>query len=171
MYVRAENSGDYAAVHEINSRAFDREDEANLVDILRAAGIELISLVAEITGGKRVGHALFSPVQIDYPGRDRAGCRAIALGPIGVLPEFQGSGVGAALIEVGLEACRQQGYDLVFVLGHSSYYPRFGFKQAGLLNFRCEWDVPEEAFMVLKVGEAADCRGGIVRYHPAFSQV
>lgn len=34
------------------------------------------------------------------------------------------------LVERGIEACRRAQYGAVIVVGHSSYYPRFGFSHA-----------------------------------------
>jgi len=73
------------------------------------------------------------------------------------------------LIHDGLEACQRLGHALVFVVGHSEYYPRFGFKPARHLGFSCEFDVPDEVFMVAELTPgAANGRSGMVRYLPQF---
>jgi len=68
-----------------------------------------------------------------------------------------------------LGACRAAGYSVVIVLGHASYYPRFGFQPASRFGIRWEHEVPDEAFMVLGLQSGA-LQGvkGIARYHPAF---
>jgi aminoglycoside 6'-N-acetyltransferase I len=40
---------------------------------------------------------------------------------------LQKQGIGSALVRKGLELCRDCGHRIVVVLGHSRYYPRFGF--------------------------------------------
>lgn len=58
------------------------------------------------------------------------------------------------------------------MLGHPEYYPRFGFERASRYGVRCEWDVPDDVFMVLVLDEAA-MRGvsGLVRCRPEFSEL
>src|SRR6187402_3201345 len=97
---RPERADDAAAIRLIHQRAFGRDAEADLVDKLRAGGVKSLSLVACDLEGPAVGHALFTPVTITGGSREVHG---MALGPIAVLPEFQGRGVGRGLIEAGLK--------------------------------------------------------------------
>jgi len=94
---------------------------------------------------------------------------ALALAPLGVHQDYQCMGIGASLIEEGLEECRRLGHRIVIVVGHPGYYPRFGFtraKEAGIVPpFSC----PDNAFMALPLEPGAlDGIGGIVRYPEAF---
>jgi putative acetyltransferase len=116
-----------------------------------------------------IGHILFSPVTV-HSNSDISG--AMALGPLAVLPKYQGQGIGSQLVEAGLEACRQAGQGVVFVLGHPGYYSRFGFEAARPLGLDWEHDAPAGAFMVqeLNAGVLAG-RKGTVRYLPAFDAV
>ena len=68
-----------------------------------------------------------------------------------------------------LEECGRRGYDAVVVLGHPHYYPRFGFAPGSRLGLRCEFEAPDEAFMVqeLRAG-ALGAGGGLVRYSSEF---
>jgi putative acetyltransferase len=163
MIIRSEQQGDEAGIRDVNLKAFATDAEANLVDALRQAGIELISLVAE-ENAKLVGHILFSPVDIDgYQG-------AMALAPMAVLPDRQNKGIGTQLVEAGLKACKAAGYNAVIVLGHPGYYPRFGFQPALNSGITSEYDVPSEVFMVKELHKDA-LKGvtGTVVYHPAFN--
>lgn len=144
---RRELPADLAATREVEAAAFARPGEAALVDALRAAGALLLSGVAEV-GGKIVGHIAFSPVNIDG---DSENFDAIALAPVAVHPAWQRNGVGSALIRWSLDACRRAGHELVIVLGHSEYYPRFGFVPAMPLGVRCPFEVPSEAFRLLEL--------------------
>ncbi len=47
-----------------------------------------------------------------------------------VLPSHQRQGIGSKLVEAGLDACREQGHKIAFVLGYADFYPRFGFSAA-----------------------------------------
>ena len=72
-------------------------------------------------------------------------------------------------VRAGLDACAAAGEDVVFVLGHPDYYPRFGFRSTAPLGITCEWPVPTDVFMVaeLRPGAIAPCTG-IVHYAAPF---
>ena len=166
--VRPEGDNDRRAVHRVQVAAFGRVAEADLVETLRAQGCATISLVAEVRN-QVVGHILFSPVTIED---DRSQWQALGLGPMAVLPEDQRQGIGTALIREGLQQCGVRGHEVVVVLGHREYYPRFGFIPASRKGLRCEFPVPDEAFMVVELVEnALRGRTGSVKYHRAFGEV
>ncbi len=163
--IRPERPGDRAEVRRVNELAFGGPDEAALVDALRGVAEPQLSLVAEVDG-RVVGHIFFSPVSVEAEG---SGFTAIALGPMAVQPEFQNQGIGSRLVRRGLEECRRIGEPIVFVVGHADYYPRFGFSPAKGKGLRCEFPVPDEAFMVAELRPGAlRGRGGLVRYRPEF---
>jgi putative acetyltransferase len=166
--IRQEGAKDLGAIREVNVEAFDRRDEADLVEALRESGAITISLVAE-RGRGIVGHILFSPVTVESA---ETTWTAQGLAPLAVRPADQGQGIGSAMVKAGLTWCLQQGHDVVFVLGHPHYYPRFGFVPSRPLGVRWEKDVPDEAFMVVELRDGALAgRQGIVKYHPAFGDV
>ncbi|UCG25827.1 MAG: N-acetyltransferase [Chloroflexota bacterium] len=166
--VRPERPEDRQGIHQVNLEAFGQDDEADLVDAVRRAGAAILSLVA-VHDGRVVGFILFSPVTIEG---DEETYPAVGLGPLAVLPDYQGQGIGSSLVEAGLAACREAGHGIVVVLGHPDYYPRFGFRPATLYGIRWEHDAPDEAFMVVELLEGALAgAGGVARYHPAFEGV
>ena len=166
--VRAETEDDYPGVRKVNEMAFGRGNEAELVDALRLAANPQVSLVA-VEDDEIVGHIFFSPVSVESGKRV---FMALGLAPMAVVPHRQRCGIGSRLVREGLKACRRLGHDVVFVVGHPEYYPRFGFEPARRLGFTCEYDVQDEAFMVseLRPG-AASGWSGIVRYLPQFRNV
>ena len=164
--VRPEREDDHGAVETVLLDAFESPLEAHLVQALREAGALTLSLVAEIDG-QVVGHVAFSPVSI---AREGGTYDAVGLAPVAVLETHQRKGIGAALIEAGLESLRRDGHALVVLLGHPSYYPRFGFSRADGFGLRWEHDAPPEAFMALELVPGA-AQPGVVRYHPAFAAV
>ena len=168
MRVRAEMREDRAAVRRAHELAFEGAAEANLVDALIADAATHVSLVA-VEDGLVVGHILFSPVTVESADGD---WQATALGPLAVIPERQRRGVGSELIGEGLTECLRLGQEVVFVLGHADYYPRFGFRTARPLGVTCEFPSPDENFMVaeLRPGALAG-RTGLVRYRPEFQNV
>lgn len=167
MQVIPEQESDFAAVDALNRAAFDSSAEADLIRQLREQASPLISLVAKDDSGV-IGHIMYSPVTLpSYPE-----ARLMGLAPMAVLPERQRQGTGSALVEAGVAACREKGYEGIVVLGHPDYYPRFGFKPASEFNLDCEYDVPPEVFMALELSpESLQGLSGKIRYHPAFAAV
>lgn len=165
--IRKEQPEDFAAVYRINSLAFEGEGEAKLVEKLRRVEPH-ISLVA-IADNQVVGHILFSPMTLEPEGES---LKIFGLAPMAVLPEFQNQGIGSQLVEAGLEECKRLNCDVVFVLGHAKYYPRFGFVTAKSKGFTSEYDVSDEHFMVNELTKGAlDGRGGLAKYRPEFAEI
>ena len=166
--IRPETTEDIDAIHAVNVVAFETPAEAKLVDALRDAGVDpFLSLIAEFEG-RVVGHILFSPVQVV----GESTWDALGLGPMAVHPDFQNRGIGSQLVHEGLQACRGIGHEVVVVLGHPKFYPRFGFKRMSEFGLTCEFDAPDEILMVAELTEGAiEGRTGEVRYHPLFKSV
>lgn len=166
MCIREETPRDHDAIREVNRLAFKGEDEAQLVDRLRADGLVVASLVA-VEGGRVVGHILFSELPIETP---NGVVRAAALAPMAVRPERQRRGIGCALVRQGLEVCRERGHSIILVVGHPTYYPRFGFSAERAGNLRAPFS--GDAFMALELTPGAlEGVVGTVRYPEAFSLV
>ena len=147
----------------VNALAFGQADEGALVDALRAKGYARVSLVAE-SNAEGVGHILFSEITIRMESNPVA---TLSLAPMSVLPEHQNTGVGSRLVREGLDRCRALDYGLVLVLGHPTYYPRFGFSA----KLAAPLDAPfsGESFMGLElVPGALDGVRGTVEYSPPF---
>ena len=163
--VRPERPGDQEAVRRVNEAAFGRPDEAALVERLRAQAPLYLALVATLDASV-VGHVAFTPVTLEPA---KPGLTLLGLGPMAVVPAQQGRGIGSTLVYEGLAACRRAGAQAVVVLGHSKYYPRFGFRPAVTFGLNSEYDVPLEVFMALPlVPGALEGVEGLVHYHPAF---
>lgn len=167
MIVRREQEGDRKGVHAVYVAAFESPTEATLVDALREQARPVISLVAE-DASRIVGHIMFSPVSLP----DVPDCRIMCLAPMAVAPEHQGKGIGSALVRAGLARCRDLGFGAAVVLGHPSYYPRFGFQPAARFGIACEYEAPEEAFMLIEfVPGYMRGTAGTVQFHPAFKDL
>lgn len=168
MEIRAEQPGDIEAIRNVNVVAFERGSEADLVDRLRGVASTL-SFVA-IESEQVVGHIFFSPVEIERECAD--GLLVLGLAPIAVLPNYQRKGIGSLLIRHSLKACAQFGFKAIVVLGSPKYYPRLGFIPAKEKGLRCEYAVPDEAFMVLALEEGVlDGCAGLVKYRPEFNML
>ena len=136
---------DVAAIRDLNRRAFGQDQEGNIVDALRSNGGALLSLVATLNG-QVVGHIIYSPISI-------GSVTGAALGPMAVLPEHQREGIGSRLVEAGNRKLQDAGCPFIVVVGHPEFYPRFGFMPAGARGITCEWELPDEVFMVLVLDE------------------
>lgn len=163
--IREECPDDVAAVRDLNRRAFGQDQESNIVDALRANAAALLSLVATVNDGV-VGHIVYSPLSI---GGNVTGA---ALGPMAVLPEHQRQGIGSKLIEAGNQKLKNAGCPFIIVVGHADYYPRFGFRPAREHGIKCEWDAPNDVFMLLVLDQAKmEGVSGLAKYRDEFSSV
>jgi putative acetyltransferase len=165
--IREEQSEDIPVIREVNKRAFGQPQEADIVDELRRNCNDLLSLVA-VAQDQVVGYILFSPATIES--EDRI-VRGVGLAPMAVLPECQRKGVGAKLIRTGITRLESKGCPFVIVLGHAEYYPRFGFEPASRYRVRSEWEVPDDAFMILILNKSKmQGISGLARYRPEFAE-
>ena len=163
--IRPEEPQDADQIRRVNQSAFGRPNEAALVDALRGSS-DAISLIA-IIGDRIVGHILFTPVHIAGIAPN---AHAVGLAPMAVVPDCQRHGIGSQLVRAGLDACRSAGRGAVVVVGHPSYYPRFGFVPAATKGLEYEHAVPSEAFMVLELQAGALAQAtGVVRFRPEFA--
>lgn len=170
FFIRSEVPEDIPAIYEVNCQAFGHDDEAQLVDALRANGDfnPDLSLVA-LFNNRVIGHIMFPDITIES---DDAIVPALALAPLVVHPDFQGRGIGIGLIEEGLDACRFLGNRIIIVVGHPGYYPRFGFSPASTFGIKAPFVVADDVFMALAlVPGALDGVHGRVRYPKAFESV
>jgi putative hydrolase of the HAD superfamily len=160
---RPERPGDEGAIARVHAAAFPPEDPAvGLTDQLRADG----DLVTELSfvglrDGEVVGHVAISRATLD-------GAGVLALGPIGVLPAHQRSGVGAALMRATLAAAGATDWPLIALLGHADYYPRFGFEPAGALGIEPPFDVEPRYWMAYRLPAYQPELRGLFRFARAF---
>ena len=169
--IRVEQPQDFTTIKQVNDLAFEQEGESNLIAKLRTTDtfIPELSLVFENEQREIVGHILFSLISIETA---QGSVESLALAPVAVKPSAQNKGIGSALIWEGLKRSEELGYDSVVVLGHSSYYPKFGFISASDKGIKAPFDVPDEAFMVIELRQGTlDGVKGTVSYPPAFSEV
>lgn len=167
LVIRPEKPEDIESIRNINEKAFRQKNESKLVDKLRNRGVLTISLVA-VWDSEVVGHIAFSPVVVES---GTSSSKAIALAPMAVLQGYQQKGIGSQLVRAGLEECRRLGYEMVVLVGHPDYYPRFGFVPAKPKGVDCEFQVPEEAWMLLELREGALAgRRGVVKFEPEFKE-
>jgi putative acetyltransferase len=165
--IRDEQPQDIRKIREVNEQAFGKSHEADILDKLRRNCDDLLSLVA-VVHKQLVGHILFSPATVESEDRTVEG---MGLAPMAVLPTYQRQGIGSELIRTGIGKLESRGCPFVIVLGHAEYYPRFGFEPACRYGLRSEWEVPDDAFMILVLnGSQLHGISGEVRYRPEFAE-
>lgn len=142
----------------LQKRAFARDDEAELVEQLIEDDVPAISMVAELDG-MIVGHVLLS----ELAGPDRS----LALGPLGVDPQWRQFQIGSELVRRALDEARRDGWASVFVLGDPGFYQRFGFESTLADKVKSRYQGPNFQAVELVAGSL---RGydGEVRYPKSF---
>jgi putative acetyltransferase len=172
VVIRRHREDDYESIRHIYAEAFRRDDdparnppEVGLFDALS----EDDDVVGELSflalgDAEAVGHVTASAASV--------GTHAVvAVGPIGVLPEHQGNGVGSALMHSMLGAAEALNVPLVILLGSPRYYGRFGFRpavQVGVIPPEPRWG---EAFQARPLSAYTQSVTGRFEYAPAFSIV
>jgi putative acetyltransferase len=166
--VRQERAEDHEAVREVHARAFgDGERVPTLVDALRAAQASMapLSLVA-VVGDRVVGHVMLSACRLDALPRL---VDVVSLSPLGVLPAYQGQGIGTRLVAHGLAAAEERGIPLVFLEGSPHYYGKRGFADATELDFRPPTlRYPPGTFQVAKLSSYEEWMTGTFVYSDVF---
>ncbi|VYT88496.1 GNAT family N-acetyltransferase [Clostridium tertium] len=170
--IREEEMKDYKEVEKVVEESFKTaeftdNDEHNLVNRLRKSKefIKELSLIAE-DKNRIIGHVLITKALINGENKSY---ETLALAPLSVLPEYQKSGIGKKLMNRGIERAKELGYKSIVVLGHESYYPKFGFEKASKYGVKAPFEVPDEAYMILElVPGGLNGVSGIVEYSKAF---
>lgn len=152
------------AVLELTREAFGGCEEADIIVRLGRDGLVLASLVA-LSDGEVAGHIMFSRLAVAVEGQD---LRAATLAPMAVKSGQRRRGIGAALVGEGLGRMRDEGIEAVIVLGHESYYPRFGFRHDLVRNIASPF-TDHQGFMGLELRPGClGGRSGICTYPAAF---
>jgi len=168
--ITPETEEDFNEITRLHNLAFNQPEEGELVKKLRKTSsfISELSLVAKIEGAV-VGHILFYPIRIKKHGGE---CNSLALAPMSIHPDYQKKGIGSTLVRKGLATAKRLGFHSVVVLGHSTYYPRFGFKPAKGWGIDPPFEVPDDVFFAIELVKNGlkDC-DGTVEYPKEFNRL
>ena len=167
LTIRPETPLDYPAIAGVHTLAFGRNNEAQLIEQIRAFKhyIPSLSLIAELNH-TIIGHILLNYVNLI--GEEQ--WQVLSLAPIAVRPEFHNQGVGSQLVEVALERAEIDEL-LVVVLGNPRFYSRFGFEPASRYGIEAPFPVPEAAFMIKPLQNYRQPFRGKVIYPSVFNKV
>jgi putative acetyltransferase len=163
--IRAETERDWAEIAAVTEAAFGKLREARMIELIRASdgfGPEL-SLVAE-DDRLIVGHILMSYVELEG-----VSTRLLEIGPVSVRPERQRSGIGSRLVRESLRLADARNEPLVLVLGHPTYYPRFGFRRASEFGITPpNPEIPDAAVMIMPLQAYDPTLRGRVVFPPSY---
>lgn len=170
--LRQEEASDHQAVENLIAAAFQEvpisdHQEHFLVARLRRAPtfVPELSIVA-VQEEELLGHILLTPIQI---AGESTSFPALALAPVSVKPEWQGQGIGGALIREAHQKARDLGHQIIVLVGHESYYPRFGYQLCCDFNIQLPFPAPDENCMVIGLQkEALQGVSGMVVYPAVF---
>ena len=167
LTIRPEAPGDEAAIRAVHHAAFGGPTEGRIVDELRGsdAWVPGCSLVA-VDDGTIVGHVVMARAVLER--KDEPPARVLVLGPIGVRPDRHREGIGAALMRRAIGAAVARAEPLIVLLGHATYYPRFGFEPARRIGLEPPAPWSDEAWMALRLPPWTPELRGIVRLPPAY---
>ncbi|MEC9375477.1 MAG: N-acetyltransferase [Pseudomonadota bacterium] len=146
IIVREQSSHDLELIQAVNQAAFKGYRQSGAFDEFRAKRKDILSLVATLDN-QVIGHILFSPARLT---KNDANLSGMGLGQLAVSPNYQGKGVGKQLANTGLKILRKNQCPYVIVVGHATYYPKFGFKPGNEYGIRSQWEgIPNDSFMII----------------------
>lgn len=152
--IRQEVKEDYPAVFQLIENAFKNEDYSDhtehfLVERLRKSSsfIPELSLVA-IYNEEVIGHILLTKITIQ---NSEQSFDSLALAPVSVLPEYQQRGIGGDLIRTAHQVARNLGHQSILLIGHQTYYPKFGYQKAHTFGITVPFEVPKENCMAIEL--------------------
>jgi len=157
--IRPTETDDYSATEYVTREAFWNVygpgcDEHYLLHVMRGSDgfIPQLDLVA-VRNGEIVGNIVCDRSIIETD--NSATVAVLSLGPVSVLPEFQGKGIGSALIEEVKKLAPNLGYDAILLFGDPDFYSRLGFIPAETLDIRTEGNMYADPLQVLELSDGA----------------
>lgn len=167
MNIRKADEKDYQEIYNVVKESFETAlhtdgDEQNLVIRLKDSNgyIPELSLVAEI-GHKIVGHIMLTETKV-------GDTTQLVLAPLAILPEYQGQGIGSKLILQAHKIAMELGYDFIILIGHETYYPRFGYRPAKEFGILSLFEIADENFMAYPLQDAKMKLNATIEYAKEF---
>jgi len=155
LSIRLENAKDYRKVEYLTREAFWNLYKPGCVEHLLIhkmrkvpAFVKELAFVA-VADEKIVGNIVYSKAKIRN-GKNQE-FEVLCMGPVGVLPSYQGKGIGSRLINHSIAEARQLGYKAVILFGKPHYYQRFGFVNAKAYGIQTSSGENFDEFMALEL--------------------
>jgi putative acetyltransferase len=161
--IEPERTAEPEAIRSVLTAAFDDVTEAELVAVLREDGDLRGDCSVIARDDAVVGYAAVSDVEVPAA----PGAVLAVLGPVAVVPERQGEGIGSKLVRTALTQCVRAGCAGVVLEGDPAFYERFGFEPADAYGLQSDLDPPPGTFQVwpARPGSLDGIEGAVV--HPA----
>lgn len=146
MKIRQSHHQDEQGIKEAHKYAFGKKEGPIIADLVSEllrdeTAKPILSLVFQENDNTLLGHILFTKVTI-YTSPPNFSAQILA--PLAVIPSAMGKGLARKLINKGLQLLKDQGTDLVFVLGDPNFYSKFGFRPAKTYNLIPPYPLPDE---------------------------
>ncbi len=167
LTIRREAPTDYTQIASLLDAAFGGKYESELVERMREQPyyIDELTLIAQ-QAEEIVGFVMVSYVTLESS--DSSSIQVLALGPVAVEPSHQEHGIGGLLIRASIRIAEEKNEKMIVLLGHDTYYPRFGFERASVHDIYPSADWPDNAFMVLRLNAYKPDMKGTIRYPEAW---
>lgn len=130
--LRLEEEKDYKRVEEVTREAFWNVYSPGCTEHLiihnlreRKQFIKALDFVATLDD-EIVGNIVYAETKITDSNAHEH--KVLTFGPVSILPEYQGKGIGSKLITHTIEVAKEMGYKAILIYGDPEYYQRFGFR-------------------------------------------
>lgn len=147
--IRETTAEDFNDIMDVEKQAFGYDKEAKLVaELLADKSAEPILSLLAFDNDRAIGHILFTRAYFEA---EQEQPMMHILAPLAVKPEYQRQGIGGLLIKEGLRLLQERGSNLIFVLGHKEYYPKYGFiPHAARLGYPAPYLIPEGEYWMVQ---------------------
>lgn len=155
LVLRPETTADHRAVEELTREAFWNHhvpgcNEHYLMHVMRGADcfIDELDYVA-VLNDRIVGNIAYTKGNIAL---DKGGdLEVLSFGPLSVHPDFQGKGIGGALIRHTVEVATSMGFGAILIYGDPAFYCRYGFTKAEEYRIGTSMDTYADALQGLEL--------------------
>lgn len=146
--ISPEAAADMAARDGLLDRAMGANWRRKSSEKLRRGRLPALALIAHDRSGSVIG-----TVRLWHAAAGESAC--LLLGPLAVSPDFQGAGLGSALMRSAIETARALGHGAVILVGDAAYYGRFGFTSAMTGNLAMPGPFEKHRLLALELGNGA----------------
>lgn len=153
--IRLENKEDFKEVENVTREAFWNVykpgcDEHLIVHKLRKSSEFIKELDFVICDEEKIiGNIIYSKAKVIN--EDKEEFEVLCMAPLGVLPSYQGKGIGTLLMNHSIKITKELGYKVIVIFGNPKYYHSFGFKNARNYNIQTSSGENFEEFMALEL--------------------
>jgi predicted N-acetyltransferase YhbS len=149
LTLRHEHAADAATIVKLHERAFGPGRFAKTAYRLREGvdAIPTLSFVA-LVGTLIVGSIRLTPIMVGQT-------PALLLGPLAVEQAFSSIGIGMNLVGRAVEAAKEEGHRLIFLVGDEPFYARAGFAVMAFNRVEMPGPVDPKRLLVLELADGA----------------